>query len=906
MEQIIAVRTRAGSVMPKTADRAARSKRSGTSRWRGARGGEVVELAGPVPESGPGDPLVLNRVMRARLYAAVRCLLADRSLEGASDAVRLAAVVLLAKAKAKAKARSAVLRLRAGEMGRWLGASESYVKHTVLPAMREACVVETGPWTEESGRVAGLEWKLLPLLAARESGDPMHPLALARKDLATLLRFCEALFAPGWAPKDGPVTPPGLLAARRGRGAATDRLALLLLALQTRPDGRVRLVGGSVKEGRGRADATVAKALGCSVDGGGKVIDRLERLRLVEVVRGTTEDGQFGKARLVVPAIASAFGRGWEPKVVVGDGGEEPEGRCSCACASADGEDEAPSGEVLVLSGEGWRQESFDDVEPEEAQRPAAALGDLGAGPLCDSPVASGEEAASAGVETGVVERPAGAPLHADHPQVVSLGGSLSLGVGFSGEAAWGCGGLPEDAYAREDGHGLAEERDGAAEWGLGGPLRGEQQQDLAGESGRSAAPGAVKGAARQLGAPVFVRPAALPPGLESVLAPVRLVWERIVRPAARRHVAAAVRVQLDVVRGILGPQDAEQVLAERLERRFDQQMGQPVTDPVGWILGRGLLQRAWCWSQLCDEGRRMDTGADCPSCQVLIGDRRELRTRITAKTSRELAGAHPQVLQAEIEKRLNAAVVLEAAEQAVRREKTLAQKEARARVIEERRAEYAAAEQERLAAPCTDCGLPDAAGRCMSCTQRRAVERLVAEAVDLAVMARADLGDAAAVAETTARCKQDTRALLEQDLDRLRAQGLAPVELLFAAWETAEKLRDRRRESLKGQLMRSERAQTEADLAYDAKMRTAHRFPSRAMAQEAAERCADEALERAVEYLFAERARQLSIVRGEQPVRAAATDWPRRCAELAGTNLSEDGAEHTGSALAREAVTAA
>lgn len=883
--------------MPKTALQPSHSKRSGTSWRRGARAGEVVELAGPVPESGPGEPLALNRVMRARLHAAVRCLLADRSLDGVSDAVRLAAVVLLAKAPAG----SAVLRLRAGEMGRWLGVTESYVDHTVLPDMREAGVVETDPWTEESGRVAGLEWKLLPLLAARESGDPMHPLALARKDLATLLRFCEALFAPGWAPKDGPVTPPGLLAARRGRGAATDRLALLLLALQTRPDGRVRLVGGSVKDGRGRADATVAKALGCSVDGGGKVVDRLERLRLVEVVRA---DGQFGKARLVVPAIASAFGRGWAPKVVE-DGGEEPEGRCTCACGSAHGEGEAASGEVLVLSGEGWQQESFDDVEPEEAQRPAAALGDLDADLQSGSPVAAGEEASGAGPETGVAERPAGAPLHTHHPQVVSLGGSLSLDGGLSGEADRGCGGLPEGAYAREDEQELTGTPDGAAERGLGGPLRGEKQQDLAGELRRTTECGPVKGRVQQLGAPVFVRPAALPDGLESVLAPVRLVWERIVRPAARRHVAAAVRVQLGVMRGIVGPQGAEQVLAERLERRLDQQMGRPVTDPVGWILGRGLVQRAWCWSQLCDEGRRMDTGGDCPSCQVLIGDRRGLRARIAAETCRELVGAQPQVLQAEIEKRLNAAVTREAAERAVRRERALAEQEARARVVEQRRAEYEVAEQARLAAPCVDCGLPDAAGRCMSCTQRASVERLVAEAVDLAVMARADLSDAAAVAGATALCTTDTRALLDRHLDRLRAQGLAEVGLLFAARETAEKLRDRRRESLNGRLMHSERAQEEADLAYDATMRAAHRFPNRAMAQEAAERRADEALQRAVAFLFAERARQLRVVRGEQPLRAAATDWSRRCAELAGQDLPEDGSERTG-ARVREAVTAA
>ncbi|MER0477166.1 hypothetical protein ABR737_02130 [Streptomyces sp. Edi2] len=843
--------------------------------------------------------------MRARLYAAVRCLLADKSLKDAPDSVRLAAVVLLAKASA----RSVVLRYRAGEMGRWLGFSESYVDHKVLPLMRAAGVVETSALTDEAGRVTGLEWKFLPLLAARESGDPMHPLALARKDLATLLRFCEALFAPGWAPIDGPVTPPGLLGTRRGRGAATDRLALLLLALQTRPDGRVRLVGGSVKEGRGRADATVAKALGCSVSGGGKVVDRLERLQVVEVVRGTTETGQYGKGRLVLPAIASAFGRDAAPQVGVGGGAEEfeeqPERCSSCAHGSAQVEDEAVGG-ALVLSGEGWQQESFDDVELVVVQRPVAAPGDLEAQPEEEGPVTSGGEALEAVPESGVVERPAGAPLHADHALGVSLSGSLSLAGGFSGEADPGCGDLPECAGAREDGSDHSEVGAAAAGGGLGGPLRGEQQQEAAvGESGRSAELGSVKAPAKQAGTLVFVRPAALPAGLESVLAPVRPVWEQILRPGARRHVAAAVRFQLGVVRGIVGPAEAEQVLAERLERRLDQQMGRPVTDPVGWILGRGLVQRAWCWSQLCDEGRRMDSGADCPSCQVLIGDRRGLRARIAAETARELAGAAPAVLQAETEKRLNAAVTSEAAAQAVRRERAQAERQARAKVVEQRRAQNAAAEQERLARPCEDCGIPDAAGRCLLCSERRAVERLLAEAVDLAVMARADLTAPSAVAETTARCAADTRVLLEQQLERLRGDGIEDVGLLFAGREIAAKLRDQRRESLNGRLMRSAEAEREADKAYDAKMRSAHRYPTRAMAQAAAERAADEALGRTVEVLFADRARQLRTARGEQPARPTVTDWASRCAELADQELPEDQAQDAG-ARALEAVSAA
>ncbi|MEU2834985.1 hypothetical protein ABZ667_41240 [Streptomyces lavendulae] len=736
-------------------------------------------------------------------------------------------------------------------MGRWLGFSESYVDHTVLPAMREAGVVETEALTEESGRVTGLAWKFLPLVAARASGNPMHPLALTRKDLATLLRFCEALFAPGWAPKDGPVTPPGILAARKGRGAATDRLALLLLALQTRPDGRVRLIGGPVKEGRGRADATVAKALGCSVSGGAKVVDRLEALQVVDVVRQTTATGHYGKGRLIVPAIAAAAQASQRLT------------RCpSCAHGSVH-EHVKTVGEALVPSADGRQQKPFTDVNPKGLQRPATAPGDLQAKADTKTPLTSGKPALVVEPGPAVMERPVGAPLHTDHTLVVPLCPSLSVDNGFSGEADLACRRLPKHASTREiepvgtDAPGSATER-----W-LGNPLRGEHQQDVAGNSGQSVALRSPK-AKKQQGEVTPIRPSALPEGLESVLAPVRGLWARITRPSARRHIAAAIRGQLGVMRGIIMPHDAERVLAARLERRLDQQMGQPVTDPVGWILGRGLIQRMWCWSQLCDEGRRMDSGADCPSCQTLVGDRREQRARISAETVRELLGVAPQMLRAQIEKRLNTAVTYEAAAQAVRRERAAAEQQARAQILQERRAQYAAAEQERLAAPCADCGIPEAAGRCLLCTVRRAVERTLAEAVDFAVMARADLTDVAVVADATKRCAADTEALLGQRLDRLRAEGIEEGGLLLAAREIAQHLRDRRRASLNGMLMLSDQAQAEADQAYRTKMRAAYRFPNRAMAEAAADRCADEALGRAVEYLGTERARQLRIARGD------------------------------------------
>ncbi|MFF6946856.1 hypothetical protein ACFZAS_43075, partial [Streptomyces lavendulae] len=97
--------------------------------------------------------------------------------------------------------------------------------------------------------------------------------------------MAEAVFGPGWASTGGggPETPPGLLGGRRGRGAASDRLALLLLVLLSRPNGRVTMVAGAVAAGHGRAAATVARQLGCSLTDAQRIVGRLEAAGLVLV-----------------------------------------------------------------------------------------------------------------------------------------------------------------------------------------------------------------------------------------------------------------------------------------------------------------------------------------------------------------------------------------------------------------------------------------------------------------------------------------------------------------------------------------------------------------------------------------------------------------------------------------------
>ncbi|MFH9118370.1 hypothetical protein [Streptomyces globisporus] len=51
------------------------------------------------------------------------------------------------------------------------------------------------------------------------------------------------------------------------------------------------------------------------------------------------------------------------------------------------------------------------------------------------------------------------------------------------------------------------------------------------------------------------------------------------------------VRAELARVVGFAGSADAPQILADRLARRLENQMrlGGPITDPVGWLIGRGL-----------------------------------------------------------------------------------------------------------------------------------------------------------------------------------------------------------------------------------------------------------------------------------------------------------------------------
>jgi hypothetical protein len=236
--------------------------------------------------------------MRRRLSAAVHALL--QAGTGLSDAARLLRIVVAAKARHRD---GCVARVRVPELARWMGVSHSTVDKA-LAELRHAGALNTTARRAACGAVTGLDCAVPGLRAATAPGA--DPLALTRAELATLLRLLERLFGPGWAHRDGTRTAPGLLAARTGRGAATDRLALLLLVLQARADGRVRLCGGAVDTRVGRPAATVARQIGAGAHAGARVLARLQRAGVLELVRRPTASGLAGRGQIRIPAVAAA------------------------------------------------------------------------------------------------------------------------------------------------------------------------------------------------------------------------------------------------------------------------------------------------------------------------------------------------------------------------------------------------------------------------------------------------------------------------------------------------------------------------------------------------------------------------------------------------------------------------
>ncbi|MGW3954051.1 hypothetical protein ACWEKM_24730 [Streptomyces sp. NPDC004752] len=828
-------------------------------------------------DGGPDDPLRLGRTMRLRLRNAVQALLADPAIAGQKDVAKLAAVVLYAKSRApQGREDDNRSSIWGAELGRWLGVKESTVHHKVLPPLRGSDGLHTKVVRDAKGHPTGLDCLVMPLWNARKSGGAAHPLALSKAELATLLRLIEALFGPGWTPKDKEPTPPGLLAGRTGRGAATDRLGLLLMVLSTRASGWLQLCGGSVKKREGRGAATLARLLGCSPSGARKVLARLTKDGVVSRGRKATATRMNGRGRVMLLPVARAYGRTLAPV-------------------------EAVSGSGTVLS-----------ARPDGAcgdHAPASASGALGTSGISDAEGPGDAEDQ---------ERPDGAELHADHASVVTPVVPPQLDCGFSGEGRGAEGRRPERACAGEDQ--AADGESAVAGVGSpvaeGGPLRGEQPKESpvderveqrAARAGAGGRPKAVGGGKpqqrRRVGLPADLR-------LRVALGPVAWLWEQL-NGWQQDQVEAAAKAELAQLAGLgVAPEGAPRLLTDRLTDRLEETGGEAmVTGPYGWLIRRGLVQRPSCSDRRCDDGIRLDTGTGCENCQNAIHLRRARRARIGADIDRELPGLADGERRRVLEERMREHAAAEAEDFVWRREQVREQQARRdaARAVAAERAEAeraaaAAADAVRQALPCEDCGQQRVAGLCEACGYRRRTEALVVEAGLVAATWAADLTDAADVAAVT----DHVRKSLAADIAKAQGKFMAIVEpgeldadpagaasvLAFAALQAVEQALPEYRSSVLGRLGRSEEAEAEARRAYatEQNRRWFRANPNGADAVAAATKAADTARERTAQHLLTTRIEQLrkQVLGGLQA--AGAAPWAKRLPQLAARPLDSDG----------------
>ncbi|MFE2499707.1 hypothetical protein [Streptomyces scopuliridis] len=832
-----------------------------------------VPATGVDSDQGPADALRLGRGMRLRLLTAVRALLADPSLAGLKDAPRLAAVVLFAKSRAPQGCEDDnQTSIWGSELGRWLGMTESTVHHKVLPALRGSGALRTRVVTDAKGHPTGLDCLVMPLWEARRTGGVAHPLALSKSELATLLRLIEALFGHGWAPKGKEPTPPGLLAGRKGKGSATDRLGLLLMVLNTRASGWLQLCGGSVRKREGRGAATLARQLGCSPSGARKVLARLTEAGVIAREREATGTAagtrtapgrrMNGRGRVMVLPVARAYGRALLTPV------------------------EAVQGSEAVLSA-----------------RPDSAVGDLAPAGEAGALGASGTYEGAVASEAGIPERPAGAELHAVHASVVTPVSPLTVSGGFSGEGRGGNRRRPERACGRED---QAVDGDDAA---AGQAPPGAEVDPLRGEKPKDSPVDERGGKTRQqrgVGRPKEHR-------LRVALAPVAGLWSRLSH-AQQRLVGKAAGRELTVLEGLAGTESAPRLLADRLTGRLEEAGGEGlVRDAVGWLLGRGLVRRRACSDLRCDDGIRLDTGGECQNCGNVLHIRRAKRARIAAEVDAELPGLGELERRQVYEDRLRSQAAVEAEDFIWRRQRAQAEqaRRAAARAEAEVRAERereaaAAADAVRQTLPCEDCGQERAAELCEACGYRRRTEALIGEVGLIAATWSAAMDSSADIADIAAVTAQ-VRATLEADIAAARQQFLElmdPAELAadpvaaasvlaFTALQAVQRAAPEYRRCALAMLGRTEEAEADARRAY-ATERGRHqhrRNPDGPIAVAAAEKAADAARERTAQHLLAVRLEQLreqSEARADAATPAAAP-WATRLAELAARPISDD-----------------
>ncbi|MFF4699984.1 hypothetical protein [Streptomyces chattanoogensis] len=793
--------------------------------------------------------------MQARLRRAVRALRRWPGLVGAPAPVQLAALVLMAKTPAK----TGVVEIRGRELGRWIGLSQSRVASFVVPALRRCGVARIDTTVGEFNQHTGLRCELVPLWEAH--GVVGHPLALAKDDLATMLRFFEALFAPGW----GGATDPGPLASRTGRGAATERLALLLMALDTTEEGLVRLCGGIADGHRGRPAETLARMLGCEPSGAEGVLGRLSDAGVALCVRKRTGSDLRQKSRLVIPAVASAHRPGSAVAGVV----EAPPTRLR-PVVSDPGDTAMPGEDTAVHDGL--------QVSGVQAAR---------------EPVASdpGDTAA----------------LHADHSSVATAVDQSAGSGGFSGYSRMGCCGLPECACAREE---QAADTDAAptpvpVAGGADVPLREEKpkssaipmqpegQEQVVGrdEAGSGLDPAAVALAAvaARCGGLRRVRVPQPADDLIAVLAPVQMLWEQLERGSTRRLVEQATRRELRRVAAWVGNDCAAGYLSRRLTRRLTAQPGRAsgVHDPVGWLLGRGLPRLSPCSDMRCDEGVLMHSGSVCELCEDLVIDRRGRRRRVSAEVLAELPDVTLDQRREAFENRLREVVAEDVARAEERRHQVALQEVADRAAADRARAAAEASEQARRARPCKQCGEPESGGLCAVCWELGETERLIGQAVAAAAVGLGDPHDPATTGALAANAEASIRTRLQDARGRVAADGATDITIAVAGRLAAESILEDHRATALYALGLTQQAQGEAARARQAQLRRPHASAEIAQQAEAGE----QARSRTAEHLFITRSQAWNTAQRTDPA-----EMPRLQGRAA---VYEDGAAKVRAATA-------
>ncbi|GHI26930.1 hypothetical protein Shyd_83010 [Streptomyces hydrogenans] len=157
---------------------------------------------------------------------------------------------------------------------------------------------------------------------------------------------------------------------------------------------------------------------------------------------------------------------------------------------------------------------------------------------------------------------------------------------------------------------------------------------------------------------------------LRVALAPVSWLWTKLNR-WQQDQVVKTAKVELAQLRQVLEwAGQAPSVLAARLTSRLEETGGEAlIARPYGWITHRGLVRRPSCSDVRCDDGARLDTGADCDNCANVLHSRRAWRARITSTVAEEMPGLGRVRAAPRREARMREYAAVEAADYVYRRE---------------------------------------------------------------------------------------------------------------------------------------------------------------------------------------------------------------------------------------------